>query len=216
MSMELFASLAKELSTATNVSSVLVGQPFLGEGTHAVRITSIDTADMDQNKLVFTFEDANGHTYVDRGFMTGENFKTKKPEFSYGFRLILSGVLPGIQSLIKFGAATAADPKFVESFTGMSLSITLSYGKGILAKAIPGMPDTLPMYGGYDQESGEMITEAHADTKGVYDEVKARALKRSYLRISGTKCTHKDENATAFDRAIASIPPPKAVSGIKL
>jgi hypothetical protein len=208
--MSLFTEMMAEMAQSKNVSNLIVGQAYLTEGSHDVRITAVDTSEIENDKggtFKITFEDDKGNAHNQFIYLSSVNKRTRKPEVGYGFRLLLSGLFPDMATLVKFAGAAENNPRIVESFNGMRLNITLEIGSGTVAKALPADEGELPKYAGFAAD-GTQVTPAYATTKEVYDHVKADPVmcgKRAYLQVAGVKATHKAENAAAFDLALSHL-----------
>jgi hypothetical protein len=184
-----FSSVLYALNMSKNLDKVIVGGDYLPEGTYEVSIQAIDTSHVHENKLAVTYATEDGKTYTDRMFTTNQ----AQTEVSYSIRALWSAVLADKDAIGKLIELSAENPKAQEMLTGMKLKITLKYGKGIQAHSIDG-----GKFVGIDNETGEVITQEYDNIKEVYEEVKARALKRSYLQVKKSEITDKEGNLKAF------------------
>lgn len=179
-----------------NVESILVGSNFMGEGVHPeVTVKAVDTAKIDEGKIDVVFINSDGKEYRDGMFLT-----SRDGELSFGVRALLSALIPDTAALEAFMDLAAKNDKAFEVFTGMKLGFTLEPGPGIQARATGN-----GTFAGYDVKSGEKATEDFEDIKQVYEDVKARELKRSYLRVRNMKNTSSETNLPAFFNAVKAI-----------
>jgi hypothetical protein len=175
-----------------NVETMLIGGNYLPEGDHDVLIKAVDSKDIENGRVTVTYEDKDGRTYTDRLFLMDQNGEG----FSPNVRQLWSAVIPDKAALAKFIEIASEDDKAFEMFTGFKLRIQLKPGKGVQARSVD-TPEG-KKFAGYDVESGDKVTENYDEIKEVYEEVKARDLKRSYLRNYRSTATHAEENVAAF------------------
>ena len=192
MASRAFLAALAATSDSKNVETVLVGANFLGEGTHDVTIKAVDSAKIDEGKIDVTYIDADGKEYRDGMFLT-----SKDGGFSYGVRALWSALIPDTKALETFMDLASKDDKAFEVFTGMALRITLEPGPGVQARATGN-----GTFAGYDVKTNEKVTEEYGDIKEVYADVKARDLKRSFLRVRNSKATSVETNLPAFYSAV--------------
>jgi hypothetical protein len=192
MASKAFLAALAATKESKNVESVLVGSNYMSEGTHDVTIKAVDTAKIDEGKIDVTYINDEGKEYRDQMYLT-----SKDGELSFGVRLLLSAVIPDTAALEAFLDLAARDDKAFELFTGMKLRITLEPGPGIQARATGS-----GTFAGFDVKSNEKVTEEFEDIKAVYDDVKAKELKRSYLRPRNLKDTSSESNVPQFFAAV--------------
>jgi len=178
-----------------NIETVLIGSGYMPEGTHDVTIKAVDTAKIDEGKIDVTYANSDGKEYRDLMFLT-----TRAGDLSYGVRALLSAVIPDTAALAAFMDLAGRNDRAFETFTGMKLRITLDPGPGIQARSTGN-----GKFAGFDVKSGEKATEEYDEIKEVYEDVKGRELKRSYLRVRGSTVTAKEENVATFFKAVAAI-----------
>lgn len=202
MASSAFKAAVAAMKVSKNIETVLVGTDFLGEGKHDVSIKTVDIAALEKGKVTVTYVTADGKEYRDNMFVMGQD----GTEFSYGLRALWSALIPQKEALAQFIDLVSEDDKAFEMFTGMKLSLTLAPGKGIQARA-----QGDGTFAGYDVETlkaakdGEVVpptTPAYPSIKEVYDYCKGNDLQRSYLRITKSEATAKEENLVAFGKAV--------------
>ena len=195
MASKAFLAALAATKESKNVESILVGSNFLGEGTHDVTIKAVDTAKIDEGKIDVVYVNHEGKEYRDGMFLT-----SRDGDLSFGVRALLSALIPDTAALEAFMDLAAKNDKAFEVFTGMKLRFTLEPGPGIQARATGN-----GTFAGYDVKTNEKSTDDFEDIKQVYEDVKARELKRSYLRVRNSKNTSSETNVPAFFNAVKAI-----------
>lgn len=204
MASKLFAAALAAFKQNKNVESILVGTSYLSEGTHDVTIKAIDVKDIDTGKVRVVYVNSEGKEFSDNMFLTD-----REGGFSYGLRAFLSAISGGdTEVLSKFIELVTSDDHALEIFTGMAMRIILEPGKGIQARATGSGG-----FAGFDLESGEKATPEFEEVKEVYNYCKANDLKRSYLRLKGSKATSAEKNVAAFWTAVKAKESSKSVMG---
>lgn len=211
MASSAFKQAVAAMAKSKNVETVMVGTAFLGEGDHDVSIKTVDISGLEGGKLSVTYVSADGKEYRDNIFVMSQDGS----EFSYALRSLWSALIPQKEALAQFMDSVQEDDKAFEMFTGMKLKVTLEPGKGIQARALGD-----GTFAGFDVESvkaaeGEKVdpvTPAYPSIKEVYDYCKGNDLKRSYLRVTKSAVTSKEENLIAFAKAVEAKAKAKPVS----
>jgi len=195
MASKAFLMAAAAARESKNVETVLIGSGFMPEGTHDVTIKSVDTSTLDDGKVSVTYSNTEGKEYREMVFLT-----SRDGDFSYGLRALWSALIPDTTAIESLMEWIGRSDRALETFTGMKLRITLEPGFGIQARTTGN-----GKFAGFDVQSGEKSTEEFDEIKEVYDDVKARELKRSYLRVRNSKVTAKEDNIAAFFKAVTAI-----------
>lgn len=195
MASNAFKAAAASMRETKNLDTVLVGGNYLDEGTHDVVVQSVDSTQMDENKLTVTFADDKGKIFTDRMFLMNRD----GTEFSLSTRQLWSATIPNKDALARFMDLAATDDHVFEMLTGMKLRITLKRGPGFTVQATSAgdfAAYTVDDKGNIEKDpiagtAAETIAESR-------ESAEAAGLKRSYLRIRGTQATDGETNVKAF------------------
>ena len=196
MASKAFMAALASTKQSKNLDTILVGSSHIQEGTHDVVIQAVDTSAVtEKNKFVVTYATEDGKTYVEHVFMLNYD----NTEMSFGLRAMLSALIPDTAALAQLLDTAVTDDSVFETLTGMQVRITLQPGKGFQCRTTGN-----GTFAAFDTVSGEMVSEEYADIKEARMDAEAKGLKRSYLRVVRSECTHKESNLAAFATAIES------------
>lgn len=199
------AAAAAAAKGSKNMDRFLVGSGgnYLAEGTHDVTITATGPAVdrqgvTNENQVVITYTGEGDKIFSDRVYLMSSD----GAELSLSVRLLLSSVIPNTDLIDQWMDLAVTDDGAFELFTGMKASITLKPGPGTQVRA-----DASGKFAAYELDkkgNATKVTDDFEDIKEAKDAAAAAGYKRSFLRVTGVKCTHGEANAAAFVTAIAS------------
>lgn len=184
------------------------GSNFLPEGTFDVRVASLDRNNLEDNKVTFRWEDANGKSFNDQMFVMEQDRKTGAWQVDWRFGLMLGGLVPSTEVLDAYLAEVHANnPAVLDLFIGMRCKLTLERTRGyvIQHKSDSGTE----WYESVDVKSKDVLFRG-ATIDDVKRTTEAEGFKKAYINATRYTPTHADENIEQFAQGLAAQRQPKA------
>lgn len=182
-----------------DLGKLITGQ-YLGVGTHEVTIQGVDTSKLEADRLVVSYEDAEGKSYTDRVFVldySGDSFSSQ-------LRNLWSALIPDMDAINKLIATAAVNDQAWTVFTGMKCQITLDRGPGFRIKAVTDDSGD-KKFVAVDAKTDAELTEYFNEASEAEDAAIAANHRKSYLRVTNVAATNKEANLNAFYPAIEKV-----------
>lgn len=177
---------------------------WLGVGTHDVVIEDVDTARLEEGRIMITFADANKAAHREFMWLVSRS----GDQASRPFLTLLVSTLPDIEAQQQMFDLLSDERTYravLEAFRGMKCRITLEMTDGYTVEATEA---------GYQiVNSGEVVAEV-AHFSEIDGCVKELGLRKAYRKISNIEVsTDADINISAFRSVVASLAPPETSDG---
>lgn len=204
-----FAIMAAQARETKNLDKLIPNDnKYLGDGTHEVTITAVDSSNIEtKGRVDFTLEDANGKSHTENVFLQDYN---DKAAFSLTIRRLWAALFNDRDAIDSFLQELERNGEAFNMWTGMKLAVTLKPGPGWVTHVTDDKK-----FVARDSKDGRYLTNLHDTIEDMKNEAGAKGLKRSFRRISEAKATHADDNRKQLDAALKARAAAKAgVGGI--
>lgn len=209
MASKQFSAALNKLKETKNLDAVLVGTDYLGAGTYDVYIKTVDTAEVDENKMKVVYATEDGKEHTSRIFITNQD----GDQLSWDIRRLLSGTIPNKEQFGQLLELADQDNNNWTILTGMRTKITIHPGKGFQVRANEGGKFVVYELDRKGETVGPLLDEEFEDVSTARDSAKAAGFKPSYLNISRSEATHAESNGIAFSNAVESLAKPARAVG---